>query len=105
MDTQNAKLVIEFPKEEFDNLMRELREIRQVVSPPASEVSTDDLPMDRIPVHEFAYIIGVGKTTLARFINGTHPSGFRLKTFRKPGTRRVWTLKSEIDRYFENFGS
>lgn len=59
---------------------------------------------NRIPVEEFADKINVGHTVLDYMIAGTHRSKFTLKVFKKRGTKQRFTLRSEVDRYFEGFG-
>ena len=59
---------------------------------------------ERITAEQFADKIKVGRTILDYMIAGTHRSGFRLKVFKKAGTKQRFTLLSEVDRYFEGFG-
>jgi len=106
MDNEPTQEVyIKFPKEEFDNIMRDLK---QIIQHPIAELTPSEPVAEmhgRIPAHEFAYQIGVSKTTLQLMINGKHPSGFTLKAFKKQGFKQVWTLQSEVERYFEGFGT
>lgn len=59
---------------------------------------------DRITVETFGEKINVGHTILDYMIAGTHRSNFKLKVFKKTGTKQRFTLRSEVDRYFEGFG-
>ncbi len=99
-----SRTVIELPAEQFNELITKIDRltdnIESLLNSPRYAIEQEEI----ITGKEFADTVNIGKTTLGRLINGTHTSGFKLKTFKKSGTKTVWTLASEIRRYFEGFG-
>ena len=96
-----TKTVIEMPIEQFEELIREIH----IISEKIEWISQFDLvESTRITANEFAERVEISKSKLRRLINGSHPSGFVLKSFKKTSTKTVWTLANEVERYFEGFG-
>lgn len=101
MKSQPTKTVIEMPIEQFDRLIAEIYLISEKIDLISNFGVIENT---RITVNEFAEQLKIGKTKLRELINGSHKSGFVLRTFRKKGTRTIWTIASEVDRYFDGFG-
>jgi hypothetical protein len=87
----------------LEKMERIMDDVRKLMDAPKPEVVATP-ERDIITANEFAARIGAGENLLNKLINGTHSNGFKLKTFKKEGTRTVWTLTSEYDRWFEGFG-
>lgn len=107
MDNATVKQVYEIPKEEFDNFLASIdqRIEKLATALPQPTPAVVHKPTDKITLAEFRKAIGKGTTVVSAMVNGKHPSGFTLDSFRKKGTREVLTLRSEIARYFEGFGT
>lgn len=94
------KTVIEISKQDTDNILKRLERMEEALLAIAKEKKT--LRDNYITLEEFGDKINIrGKSNLSYFRNGTHPSGFHVRTEKLPGTNTVWVPKSELDRYFK----
>lgn len=58
---------------------------------------------DFITLEDFMAATGVKRTVAWKMVNGTHESGFHLRTEKRPGSNNKWVPKSELQRWIDHY--